>query len=98
MNILVTQHAPTEDLGWWGEFFDDCGAQAHWIRTYAGEVVPHTVDSYSAVVSLGGPMNVDEEDEYSWPYDENLLIQDCLRTGTPFMGLCLGAQLLAKAA
>jgi GMP synthase-like glutamine amidotransferase len=85
-------------LGWWGDFFNDIGAHVHYIRAFEGEAVPHDANEYSAVVSLGGPMNVDEEAEHAWLHDENILIQHCLRQGTPFMGLCLGAQLLAKAA
>ncbi len=102
MNVLVTQHAATENLGWWDEFFNDIGAQVHYVRAFDGETIPRSVIEYSnrvdAVVSLGGPMNVDEEDHYSWLRDENALIQNCLQNEVPFLGLCLGAQLLAKAA
>lgn len=102
MNILAIQHAATENLGLWDEFFAEIGARVHYVRAGDGENVPHSIIEYSkeisAVISLGGPMNVDEESLYSWLRDENLLIQNCLKDEIPFLGFCLGAQLLAKAA
>jgi len=50
------------------------------------------------VVVLGGPMNVDEEDKYPFLKPENDFIQGVLKKNISFLGICLGSQLLAKAA
>jgi len=47
---------------------------------------------------LGGPMSVNEEARYPYLGAEKLLIQTALARGTPILGVCLGAQLLAAAA
>jgi GMP synthase (glutamine-hydrolysing) len=46
---------------------------------------------------LGGPMNVYEEDKYSFLKKEDDFISRLIVEEIPFLGICLGAQLLAKA-
>jgi GMP synthase (glutamine-hydrolysing) len=53
---------------------------------------------YDAVFVLGGAMNVDEPDRYGRIAEEVALLRELLERGTPLLGLCLGAQLLAQAA
>ena len=55
---------------------------------------PH---GYDAVMSFGGSMNVAERDAHAWIDPELDLLADLLRRGTPLLGACLGAQLLAEA-
>jgi GMP synthase-like glutamine amidotransferase len=57
-----------------------------------------SVDGYDAVLVFGGQMNVDEEDEHPWLRDEDELIRTLLARDMPLFGVCLGGQLLAKAA
>jgi GMP synthase-like glutamine amidotransferase len=51
---------------------------------------------YSAVMIFGGEANVD--DPYSWLVKEKRFIRDLLSEGTPLLGVCLGAQLIADVA
>jgi GMP synthase-like glutamine amidotransferase len=53
-------------------------------------------DSYDAVMIFGGEANVD--DEYGWLREEKVWISDLLERGTPLLGVCLGAQLIAEVA
>jgi GMP synthase-like glutamine amidotransferase len=55
------------------------------------------LDGVAGVVILGGPMNVYEEDNYPFLALEDAFIKMVLREKIPFLGICLGAQLLAKA-
>jgi GMP synthase (glutamine-hydrolysing) len=50
----------------------------------------------SGLVALGGPMNVDEVDRYPFLKLDLQWIQQALERGMPILGICLGAQLLAK--
>ncbi len=68
------------------------------VHLYRGDPLPDSLDPYSAVVPLGGPMNVYEEERYPFLRDEDRLLRRALTQETPILGLCLGAQLLAKAA
>ena len=49
------------------------------------------------LVVLGGPIGAYEEDRYPFLVDELRLIEACLRDNVPVMGICLGAQLVARA-
>ena len=59
---------------------------------------PRPVDSYDAVMVFGGAMHADQDDTHPWLRDETMLLQELLDRGVPVLGVCLGAQLLAKAA
>ena len=57
---------------------------------------PPLRDDYRAVMIFGGEANVDEGHE--WLREEKRLIADLLERGTPLLGVCLGAQLIADVA
>ncbi len=61
------------------------------------EILP-SLDECEAVVSLGGPMNVYETDKYPFLDVEEDFLKKTLKKEIPVLGICLGAQLLAKAA
>ncbi len=52
-------------------------------------------DSFSALVVLGGSPNVDEDDRYPYLKPLKALIREVLAAGRPYLGFCLGHQLLA---
>src|SRR4051794_13177438 len=47
---------------------------------------------------FGGEANVDQEDAHPWLIEEKALVRDLLEHGTPLLGVCLGAQLIAEVA
>ena len=55
------------------------------------------LEEISGIVSLGGMMGVPDAEEYPFLTAELELLADALAAETPILGLCLGAQLLAKA-
>lgn len=63
-----------------------------------GTPPPRPIDDYDAVLVFGGAMHADEDDRHPWLNEENLLLQRLLDLHLPTLGVCLGAQLLAKAA
>jgi GMP synthase-like glutamine amidotransferase len=63
-----------------------------------GTPPPRPVDDYGAVLVFGGAMHADEDDRHPWLREENLFLQRLLDLHVPTLGVCLGAQLLAKAA
>jgi GMP synthase (glutamine-hydrolysing) len=62
-----------------------------------GSAPPAPPESYDAVLVFGGAMHVDQEDRHPWLRDEDVLLRRLLERRTPVLGVCLGAQLLAKA-
>jgi GMP synthase (glutamine-hydrolysing) len=59
-----------------------------------GEPLPDWRD-FAAIVAMGGPMSVNDEEELPWLRAEKALIAEAVRAGLPFFGACLGVQLLA---
>jgi GMP synthase-like glutamine amidotransferase len=60
--------------------------------------LPLPLDSYDAVLVFGGAMHADQDDRHPWLREENFFLQRLLDLGTPTLGICLGVQLLARAA
>jgi len=96
--ILIVKHIDIEGPGTFGDFLKSKGEPYQIVELGAGEPLPDDPKKFKAVIVLGGPMNVDEEDKYSFLKPENEFIQKVLKAEIPYLGICLGSQLLAKAA
>ena len=95
--VLIVKQVEQEGPGMLGTFFEDAGWRLATVELGLRESLPDRLDSFAAVVVLGGPMNVYEEEAYPFLKEEDLFIKEVLREEIPFLGICLGAQLLAKA-
>ncbi len=96
MNILVFQHVATEHPGSFREVMAARGARMTQIELDAGEPIP-APDGFDALLVMGGPMDVWEEDSHPWLAAEKAFIRDWVGAHRPYLGMCLGAQLLAAA-
>jgi len=97
MAIVVFEHHAMETSARLGQVLRDNGHRLRTIRLYAGDAIPVDLDDVDGVVSMGGPANVDQADEYPWINDEMTFIQSAHEAGLPVVGICLGAQLIAQA-
>src|SRR5262245_3600054 len=95
--IIYLQHIDIEGPDTLGEYFAQRGFESKIIELYRGEPLPDSLDGVEAVVCFGGPMNVDEERLYPFLKPEIDFIKKVVKAGIPYLGLCLGSQLLAKA-
>jgi len=95
--IYVIKHAEDEGPGLLGAYFQDLGWELKAVELHRGDQLPEDLRSAAGVVMLGGPMNVYEEELYTFLKLEDGFIRRVLGEGVPFLGICLGAQLLAKA-
>lgn len=97
MNILVLQHAEAEHPGVFRSFLDEDGHSWTTVHLYRGDPLPESMAGYDALWVLGGPMDVWQEDENPWLVAEKTFIRRAVMDeGFPFLGLCLGHQLLAE--
>jgi GMP synthase (glutamine-hydrolysing) len=95
VDILVLQHIPCEPPGVYEELLLERGASI--TRVELDEQQPIPDRPFDAVVAMGGPMSVNDEDEHPWLGAEKRLIRETVTAGLPFWGACLGVQLLASA-
>jgi GMP synthase (glutamine-hydrolysing) len=92
--LLVIQHVPWEGPH---RILDACGdLHVHTVKPLAGYPLPPHEEIAGAVV-MGGPMNVDELDRFPRLALEREWIAEAVRRELPLLGICLGAQLLARA-
>jgi GMP synthase (glutamine-hydrolysing) len=59
---------------------------------------PRPLDAYDAVMVFGGAMHADQDLNHPWLREETMWLQQVLARHQPVLGVCLGAQLLARAA
>ena len=97
MKVYALQHVATEPLGIIADALQARGVSAQYVRPYAGEAVPRSLDDAAGLVVMGGPMGVYQQDEFPFLRDEIRLIERALGDGKPALGVCLGSQLLAAA-
>jgi GMP synthase-like glutamine amidotransferase len=97
MSLLVFQHHPIEDAAELGKALIYQGHRLRTIRLFEGEPLPVDLDDVDGIVSMGGPMNVDETKDHRWIEEEMALLRRAHERGLPIVGLCLGCQLLAAA-
>src|ERR1700743_576111 len=93
--LLAIRHVAFEDLGG----FEAPLAEAGYAIRYADMGVD-AIAGFGApdlLVVLGGPIGVYEDDLYPWLKDEIALIAARLKAQKPTLGICLGAQLMARA-
>ena len=95
-HILIIKHVEQEGPGLIEDIFAANGWTLRVIELSRGEKLPSDFDEAGALVVLGGPMNVYEEKQYPFLQEEESLIRKALIEEVPVLGICLGAQLLAK--
>ena len=95
--ILVFQHIPVEHPGVFRDFLRGDGVEWRAVELDAGESIADLGD-YDALWVMGGPMDVWEDDLHPWLEAERAAIREAvLERRMPFLGFCLGHQLLAQA-
>lgn len=96
MNVLIIKHVDIEGPGLVEACLTEEKIPYHIINLGTGDRFLK-VDDLSHLVILGGPMNVYEEDRYPFLKNEDLFIKEAIQRGKSVLGICLGAQLIAKA-
>jgi len=97
MGILIFEHAKHEGPAVLGTILQGYGHRLRSVKLYTGDTVPVDLDEVDGIVSMGGPMNVDQADKYPWLEREMQYLKAAHEAHVPIVGVCLGAQLIAAA-
>jgi GMP synthase (glutamine-hydrolysing) len=98
MHVLAVIHGEKVRAGVFG---DVVAARGHRLEEWSlawGTPLPRPLDAYGAVFVFGGAMHADQDRHHPWLREENFFLERLLDLQRPTLGICLGAQLLAKAA
>jgi len=94
--VLIVVHQKTSVSGHVGVLLEERGYTLDQRCPMIGHELPETLDDHAGVVVFGGPMSAN--DEHLDGIGAELKFMDTvLASDTPFFGICLGGQLLARA-
>jgi GMP synthase (glutamine-hydrolysing) len=92
--ILIVLHQETSSPGKLGHMLRAKGYALDIRRPRFGDPLPETMDAHAGAVIFGGPMSANDEDDFV--RRETDWIGVALKEGAPFLGICLGAQMLVR--
>jgi GMP synthase (glutamine-hydrolysing) len=95
--ILVFQHVPYEPLGTLDPLLKEAGFRIRYVNFGREPESRPSIDGYEALIVLGGPMNCDQTEMHPNLITEIEIIREAVSRDISVLGICLGAQLLAKA-
>ena len=96
MRVHVLLHLEHEGLGSLRRALETRNAEIRESNLWKGDLLPN-LDSFDFLVVMGGSMNVDEDHLFPWLGSEKSLITQAISAGKRVLGICLGAQLIARA-
>ena len=94
---LALRHVAFEDLGLLAPLLAERGIQARTLDAGVDDLTAIDPLGDDLLVVLGGPIGAGDDAAYPWLADEVRLIERRLAAGRPTLGICLGAQLIARA-
>ena len=95
MNVTAIRHVAFEDLGLLEPLLGGLGVEITYVNPW--ELDRQAAEAANMLVLLGGPISVNDESDYPFLADEIGIAQTRLASARPTLGICLGAQILARA-
>ena len=98
MDVLAVIHGDSVRAGVFGDVVTERGHRLEEWSLAWDTPLPRPLDAYGAVFVFGGAMHADQDEHHPWLREEDLFLHRLLDLHTPVLGICLVAQLIAKAA
>ncbi len=96
MRVLIVEHHDKPTVGVIGETLDDLGAEMETVWGMFGEALPDSHHGHDGIVVLGGTMTALQDEERPYFPALTRLIREFGEADKPVLGVCLGAQLIAR--
>jgi len=94
---IALRHLQFEDIGTLKSVLTTHGYQLHYIDPATERFDNAAIQQADLLMVLGGPVGVYDEDRYPFLVNELAFVRQRLEHGKPLLGICLGAQLMARA-
>ncbi len=95
--LLVCQHVAFEILGTLNPLLKSCGFRVKYVNFGRDPEARPSLDGYDGLVVLGGPMSAFDDAGHPHLATEVELVQRAIERDLPVLGICLGAQIIARA-
>jgi GMP synthase (glutamine-hydrolysing) len=92
--VLIVLHQEMSTPGRVGHYLQARGIPMDIRRPRLGDTLPETLAMHAGAVIFGGPMSANDPDDFIRTEIEWIKVP--LREEKPFLGICLGAQMLAR--
>jgi GMP synthase (glutamine-hydrolysing) len=96
-SLLAIRHVPFEDLGCFETPLAEAGYAIRYVDAPTTDFPGLTQANWDLMVVLGGPISVNEQEDYPFLSDELRLLEARFKRRSPTLGICLGSQLIAHA-
>ncbi|MBN35524.1 MAG: glutamine amidotransferase [Rhodospirillaceae bacterium] len=94
--VICVVHGEESNTGRIGRVVREKGLEEVRYCVKMGDTLPTNFDDIAGAVVFGGPMSANDDDTLDFIATELRWMDDVLASGTPFLGVCLGAQMLAR--
>lgn len=95
-HIVAIRHIAFEYMGILEDILSTRQHTFHYVDAPAGDFRAAQPEAHDLLVVLGAPIGAFDEADYPFLHAELALLQQWLDSGKPILGICLGAQLLAR--
>ena len=95
MNFLIIEHLDIEPVALIGEVIKGAGHQYSTVSLQQGDSLPANAEAFDGIVVMGGPQSANDLDHVM--QSELLWIKAAIDANVAMLGICLGAQIMAKA-
>ncbi|MEM4566210.1 MAG: gamma-glutamyl-gamma-aminobutyrate hydrolase family protein [Archaeoglobaceae archaeon] len=96
MRALAIRHVEIEHLGLIERVLEALNFEFEYLDAYKNQSLNRSIRDYSLILVLGGPMGAYEEELYPFLKREFHIIAEAIKNRIPLLGICLGAQMIAK--
>jgi len=94
---IALRHIHFEDIGTFAAVLNERGYQLQYLDPILGEIDDAAIQQADLLIVLGGPIGAYDEQVYPFLEQELSSVRQRLDSGKPLLGICLGAQLMARA-